>query len=131
MATPDTEFMTAISAITGDFSLVLQVLSNDVIRSTGMVAIPSGIITVSDVGRVLEVATSLPCRDDVFMCTSPTYHFLVDGTMRTKLMPIGMPAKRLEVTVALIRINEDMLRRWRGWAAALGRNIVSWRIEEV
>ena len=130
-AIPDTEFMTAISAITGDFSLVLQVSSNDVVRPTGMVAIPSGIITFSDVGRVLEAATSLPCRDDVLIYTSPTCHFLVDGTMRTKLMPVGIPAKRLDVTVALIRINEDMLRRWRGWAAALGRNIVGWRIEEV
>lgn len=129
--THDTEFMTAISAITGDFSLVLQVSQNDVIRSTGMVTIPSGIVTIGDVGRVFEAATSLPFRDDVLMYTSSTCHFLVDGTMRTKIMPIGMPAKRLDVTVALIRINDGMLQRWRDWASALGRNIVGWRIEEV
>jgi cell division ATPase FtsA len=130
-ATPDTEFMTAISAITGDFSLVLQVSPNDVIRSTGMVTISSGIVTISDVGRVFEAATSLPFGDDVLMYTSPTCHFLVDGTIRTKVMPIGMPATRLDVTVALIRINDGMLQRWRDWASALGRNIVGWRIEEV
>lgn len=123
--------MNAISAISGDFSLVLQVSPSDVIRSTGMVAIPSGIITVSDVERVLEAAISLPCRDDVIMHVSPTCNFVVDGSILTKLLPIGMPAKRLDVTVALIHINDGMLPRWRGWASALGRNIVGWRIEEV
>jgi hypothetical protein len=42
-----------------------------------------------------------------------------------------MPATRLDVTVALVRINEGMLQRWRNWATALGRNIIGWRIEEL
>ena len=46
----DADFMAALSSTAGDFSLVLQVSPNDVIRSRGMVAIPSGIITASDVG---------------------------------------------------------------------------------
>lgn len=128
-ATPDTDFMTVLSTITGDFSLVLQVSPNDVIRSTGMVAIPSGIITASDVGRVIEAAMSLLCKDDVIMHASPTCSFVVDGVMQTEFMPIGMPATRLDVTVALVRINEGMLQRWRDCATALGRNIVAWRIE--
>lgn len=130
-ATPDTDFMAALSATTGDFSLVLQVSPNDVIRSTGMVAIPSGVITASDVGRVLEAAMSLLRKDDVIMHASPTCSFVVDGVMQTEFMPIGMPATRLDVTVALVRINEGMLQRWRDWATALGRNIVGWRIEEL
>lgn len=130
-ANQDRDFMNAISAISGDFSLVLQVSPNDVISSIGMVAIPSGIITVRDVERVLEAATSLSCVDDVIMHASSTCHFVVDGSIRTKFMPIGMPAKRLDVIVALIRINDGMLSRWRGWASALGRNIVGWRVEEV
>jgi cell division ATPase FtsA len=130
-ATPDTDFMAALSTTTEDFSLVLQVSPNDVIRSTGMVAIPSGIITTSDVGRVLEAAMSLLCKDDVIMHASPTCSFVVDGVMQTAFMPIGMPATRLDVTVALVRINERMLQRWRDWATALGRNIVGWRIEEL
>jgi hypothetical protein len=130
-ATPDTDFMTVLSTITGDFSLVLLVSPNDVIRSTGMVAIPSGIITASDVGRVLEAAMSLLCKDDVIMHASPTCSFVVDGVMQTAFMPIGMPATRLDVTVALVRINEGMLQRWRNWATALGRNIIGWRIEEL
>ncbi|MDP3308962.1 hypothetical protein, partial [Methylotenera sp.] len=96
---------------------------------TGMVAIPSGIITASDVGRVLEAAMSLLCKDDVIMHASPTCSFVVDGVMQTEFMLIGMPATRLDVTVALVRINEGMLQRWRDWATALGRNIVAWRIE--
>lgn len=128
---PDTDFMAALSATTGDFSLVLQVSLNDVIRSTGMVAIPSGIITASDVGRVIEAAMSLLCKDDVIMQASSTCRFVVDGVMQTEFMPIGMPATRLDVTVALVRINEGMLQRWRDWATALGRNIVGWRIEEL
>ncbi|MGZ8271026.1 MAG: hypothetical protein ACXW1T_07445 [Methylophilus sp.] len=128
---PDADFMAALSTTTGDFRLVLQVSPNDVIRSTGMVAIPSGIITASDVGRVLETAMSLLCRDDVIMHASPTCHFVVDGVMQTEFMPIGMPATRLDVTVALVRINEGMLQRWRDWATTLRRNIVGWRIEEL
>lgn len=131
-ATPDTDFMAALSTTTGDFSLVLQVVSpNDVIRSTGMVTIPSGVVSASDVGRVLEAAMSLLCKDDVIMQASSHCHFVVDGVMQTEFMPIGMPATRLDVTVALVRINEGMLQRWRDWATALGRNIVAWRIEEL
>lgn len=131
-ATPDTDFMAALSTTTGDFSLVLQVVSpNDVIRSTGMVTIPSGVVSASDVGRVLEAAMSLLCKDDVIMQASSQCHFVVDGVMQTEFMPIGMPATRLDVTVALVRINEGMLQRWRDWATALGRNIVAWRIEEL
>lgn len=127
----DADFMAALSSTAGDFSLVLQVSPNDVIRSTGMVAIPSGIITASDVGRVLEAAMSLQCKDDVIMHALPTCCFAVDRVMRTEFMPIGMPAKKLDVTVALARIPDEMLQRWRDWAAALGRKIVGWRIEEV
>ncbi len=130
-ATPDADFMAALPTTTGDFSLVLQVSPNDVIRSTGMVAIPSGVVSASDVGRVLEAAMSLMCEDDLIMHASSTCHFVVDGVMQTAFMPIGMPATRLDVTVALERINEEMLQRWRDWAAALERNIVGWRIEEL
>jgi cell division ATPase FtsA len=128
---PDTDFMAVLSTTTGDFILVLQVSPNDVIRSTGMVAIPSRVITASDVGRVLEAAMSLLRKDDVIMHASPTCSFVVDGVMQTEFMPIGMPATRLDVTVALVRINDGMLQRWRDWATALGRNIVAWRIEEL
>lgn len=127
----DSDFLAILSATVGDFRLVLQVSPNDVIRSTGMVAIPSGVITISDVGRVLETATSLLYKDDVLMYTSPICHFVVGGTMRTKLVPIGMSANRLDVTVALVRISAEMLYRWRDWAAALGRNLVGWRIEVI
>lgn len=128
---PDADFMAVLSTTTGDFSLVLQLSPNDVIRSTGMVAIPSGVITASDVGRVLEAAMSLLRKDDVIMHASPTCSFVVDGVMQTEFMPIGMPATRLDVTVALVRINEGMLQRWCDWATALGRNIVGWRIEKL
>lgn len=130
-ATPDADFMAALSTTTEDFSLVLQVSPNDVIRSTGMVAIPSGVVSAGDVGWVLEAAVSLQCKDDVIMQASPKCCFVVDGVMQTEFMPIGMPATRLDVTVALVRINEGMLQRWRDWATALGRNIVAWRIEEL
>ena len=80
---------------------------------------------------MLETATLLQCKDDVVMQASPTCQFVLDGVMQTEFMPIGMPAKRLDVTVALARIPDEMLQRWRDWAAALGRKIVGWRIEEV
>lgn len=131
LSTVDTDFMSQLSSTVGDFSVVLQVSPNDVIRSTGMVAIPSGVITASDVGRVLEAAMSLLRKDDVVMHASPTCSFVVDGVMQTEFMPIGMSATRLDVTVALVRINEGKLHHWRDCATALGRNIVGWRIEEL
>ena len=76
-AMPDADFMRVLSSTIGDFILVLRVSSKDVIMSTGMIAIPSAIVTASDVGRVLEVATSLSCKDDVVMHVSPTYSFLL------------------------------------------------------
>lgn len=130
-ATPDANFMSVLSSTTGDFSLVFQVSPNDVIRSTGMVTTPSGIVTANDIGRVLEVAMSLLNKDDVIVHASPICSFVVDGILHTELMPIGMSAKRLDVTVALVRISAGMLQRWRDWAAALGRNFVSWRIEVI
>lgn len=130
-ATPDTKFIMAISAITGNFNLVLQVSPEDVVRSTGMVAIPAGVITIGDVSRVLEAATSLVCNDDTVMQASPTCNFVIDGKIRTKFIPIGIPAKRLDVTVSLVRINNKTLQRWSDLASKSGRNIVGWRIEEL
>lgn len=130
-ATPDTKFLMAISAITGDFNLVLQVSPDDVVRSTGMIAVPAGIISIGDIGRVLEAATSLLCKDDTVMQASPTCNFVIDGKIRTKFIPIGIPAKRLDATVSLIRINDNILQRWRDLASKSGRNIVGWRIEEL
>lgn len=130
-AIPDADFMAVLSTTTGGFILVLQVSSKDVIRSTGMVAIPSGIVTASDVGRVLEAATSLLCKDDVLMHASPIYSFVVNNALHTELMPIGMPATRLAVTVALARIPAGILKRWREWATTLGHNLIAWRIEVV
>lgn len=51
-ATSDADFVPVLSTTAGDFSLVLQVCSKDVIRSTVMVAISSGIVTVSDVALI-------------------------------------------------------------------------------
>jgi cell division ATPase FtsA len=130
-ATADADFMAVLSTATGNFSLVLQVSPNDVIRSTGMVAIPSEIVTASDVGRVLEAAMSLLCKDDVVMQASPICSFVVDNNLHTELMPIGVPATRLDVTVALVRTPTGMLQRWCDWANALGRNVIGWRIEIV
>ncbi len=130
-ATADKDFMAALSTTTGDFSLVLQVLPKDVIRSTGMVAIPSGIVTASDVGRVLEAATSLLCKDDVIMHASPTYSFVVNNELHTELMPLGMPATRLDVTVELVRIPSRLQQCWCEWTTALGHNLIVWRIEVV
>lgn len=129
--TADADFMEAVSSTLGDFIMTLHVSPNDVIRSTGMIAITSGIITATDVGRALEAAMSLQCKDDVIMHASSKCHFVVDGVIQTEFMPIGLPATRLDVTVAVVRINEGMLQRWRALATALERNIVGWRVETV
>ena len=126
---PDADFMAALSATTGDFSLVLQVSPNDVIQVTGMIAISSGTVTARDVGRAIEAAMSLPCSNLTFLHASQTCTFTVDGSIQTEFMPIGLPAKRLEVKIELVRVSDKMLPRWRDWAKALGRNMVGWRVE--
>ena len=126
---PDADFMAALSNTTGDFSLVLQVSPNDVIKSTGMIAISSGTVTARDVGRAIEAAMSLPCSNLTFLHASSTCTFTVDGYVQTEFMPIGLPAKRLEVKMELVRVCDKMLPRWRDWAKALGRNMVGWRME--
>lgn len=128
---PDANFMAALSATTGDFNLVLQVSPNDVIKSTGMIAISSGTITARDVGRAVEAAMSLPCSNLTFLHASPTCSFTVDGYVQTEFMPIGLPGKRLEVKMELVRVCDKMLPRWRDWANVLGRNMVGWRVEEI
>lgn len=126
---PDTDFMKALNATTGDFSLVLQVPKNSVIKSTGLVGIPSGVVAASDVGRALEAAMTLSCEGNVIMLVSTTFEFSLDETMKTEFMPIGMPAKRLDVTVKLARIPKGILKRWNDWAMALERHMVGWHIE--
>ena len=126
---PDANFMAALSATTGDFSLVLQVPLNDVIQVTGMITISSGTVTARDVGRAVEAAMSLPCSNLTFLHASPICTFSVDGSVQTEFMPIGLPAKRLEVKIELVRVCDKMLPRWRDWAKALGRNMVGWRVE--
>jgi len=126
---PDANFMAALSATTGDFSLVLQVPLNDVIQITGMITISSGTVTAGDVGRVVEAAMSLPCLNLTILQASPTCTFTVDGSVQTEFMPIGLPAKRLEVKMELVRVCDKMLPRWREWANALGRNMVGWRVK--
>ena len=128
---PDADFMAALSATTGDFNLLLQVSPNDVIKSTGMIAISSGIVTARDVGRAVEAAMSLPCSNLTFLHASPTCVFTVDGTVQTEFMPIGLPGKRLEVKIELVRVCDKMLPRWREWAKALGRDMVGWRVGEI
>jgi len=72
----DTDFMRQLSATMGDFSFVLQVLPNDVIKSTGMIVIPSGIITVDDVGRVLSAAMPPEHNNEVILPASTTCHYM-------------------------------------------------------
>ena len=128
-ANPDADFMVALSTSTGDFSLILQVSPNDVIQSTGMVAIHSGVVTPIDVGRALEAAMSLLSSTHTVLHASPTCIFVVNDRVQTELMPIGIPGKKLEVKVALVRISTGILQRWCDWANALGRNVVGWRVE--
>ena len=126
---PDADFMAALSATTGDFNLVLQITPHDVIKSTGMIAISSGTITARDVGRAVEAAMSLPCSNLTFLHASQNCAFSVDGSVQTEFMPIGLPAKKLEVKMELVRICDKILPRWCEWAEVLGRNMVGGRVE--
>lgn len=126
---PDADFMAAISATTGDFCLVLEVSPNDVIKATGMIAISSGIVSARDLGRAIEAAMSLPSSNLTFLHASLTCAFVVDGSLQTEFMPLGLPGKRLEVKMQLVRICDKILPRWCEWAQVLGRNMVGWRVE--
>lgn len=126
LAMADADFMAALSSTVGDISMALQVSKNDVIKSTGMVSIPSGVITANDVGRVIEAAMS--CSRSIIQASS-ICHYRVDDSLETELMPIGMPCQKLQVSIALLPIPENRLQRWHDWAKALGRNLVGWRVE--
>ena len=97
----------------------LQVSPNDVIKSTGMIAIGSGTVTARDVGRAIEAAMSLPCSNLIFLHASPICVFTVDGSVQTEFMPIGLPGKKLEVKMELVRICDKMLPRCH--AGAIGQ----------
>lgn len=131
LTTADADFMAALSRTAGDFNVVLQVSSNDIVKSTGMISIISGVITANHVGRVIEVAMSIQRPDKVIMQSPTSCRFLVNGSLETELMPIGMPSQKLQVTLGLICIPKGMLQRWNDWAAALGRKCVGWRVEEL
>lgn len=126
----DKDFIKALSMTEGDFRLVLQVTSNEVFTPTGIIKIPSGIITANDVGRALE-AMSFFSNDSVYMHASASINFIVDGNLQTQHMPIGLLGQKLEVSTNFAKIPLGKLNRWHDWAKALGQHMVGWRIEEV
>ena len=96
-----------------------------------MIAVPSGIVTVEDIGRVLETALSLTGTDEVILQVRSTAQFLVGDSMLTDIFPIGIPSQKLEVTIELVRVNKQWLLRWVQWTESLGRRINGWHIKVV
>ena len=52
---------------------------------------------------------SLPSSNLTFLHASPACVFMVDGRVFTEFMPVGLPAKRLEVKMELVRNCDKML----------------------
>ncbi len=96
-----------------------------------MIAIPSGTITAEDVGRVHNAAMPPENGNEVILLTSISSKYLVDGRTETESIPIGIPGNKLQVTISMVRVRKEKLRRWFEWPTALERNLVGWRIEIV
>mgnify|MGYP006943056599 CR=1 FL=1 len=131
LAVIDKDFLAYLTKSKTDFSIVLQVSPDKIIKSTGMIAVPSGIVTVEDIGRVLETALSLTGTDEVILQVRSTAQFLVGDSMLTDIFPIGIPSQKLEVTIELVRVNKQWLLRWVQWTESLGRRINGWHIKVV
>lgn len=131
LAGPDTDFMKQLSVTEGDFCFALEVSPNEVTKSTGMISIPSGIITAEDVGRAHSAAIPSESSDEVILPTSTSCKYLVDGRTETEHMPIGLHGNKLQVTITVIKVPKEKLRRWFDWPAALERNLLGWRIQIV
>jgi len=125
-ATSGADLLAEISAGSGDFRIVLQ--TGETFRSTGMVAIPSGVITPEDIGRVLEVAISVSRTSSMrLVVMSPVQAFIIDDWVHTETMPLGMYGKKLEVSVDLGVIPEETMHQLQILADASGRKLVGMR----
>ncbi len=124
----DADYLAALSSAIGDFCLTLQVHASNAHRSTGMIGIPSGTITVNDIARLLEA--TIPSEYFSNDCiASPRLQFVLDDKLKTDILPVGMRCKRLEVMVTYARGCVEKVQRWFDWATALNRTIVGWDVE--
>lgn len=125
----DRSYMTELSKTTGDIHLLLKVMAVNEIKSTGMVNIPSGVVTSNDVTRVLQAANNhLRFNGDYIQAYSnPTY--TINNKLQTEFIPLGLIGQKLEVTIKIVEVPKGMIRRWHEWSLALGRNIVRWDVE--
>ena len=115
----------ALAASATDVILEIQLTLDDVRTITGMVALPSGMVTPGDIGRVLEAAVPSGQFDDAeFVNLGTTVFALVDGLLMP-FPPLGMTGHRLEATVNWCCLPRGWLRRMCALIEAHGHRLVS------
>lgn len=126
--TPQTSRDTVIRTLaesTTDVHLEIQLTLDEVRTITGMVALPSGVVTPGDIGRVLEAAVPSGQFDDAeFVNLGTTVFALVDALL-VPFPPVGMTGQRLEATVHWCCLPRGWLRGMRELIDVHGHRLVS------
>ncbi len=120
-----TEMLRLLPATPSDVSLEIQLTPDHLHRITGMVALPQGVVTASDIGRVLDAAVPMGhdngC-DDIHLAGTL---FTLDDQLKGVFPPVGMRGKRLDATVDWCRLPKGWLDGTRRFVSALGHRLVS------
>jgi cell division ATPase FtsA len=90
-----------------------------------MVALPQGVVTAADIGRVLDAAFPMGHdngSDDIHLATTL---FTLDDQLKSTVPPIGMRGKRLDATVDWCCLPKGWLDGTRQFVSALGHRVVS------
>lgn len=109
--------------------VVLPLASVENKRSTGMVGTQNGAVSTADLARAIDAALSLPDQEGIERVLYRIARIQVDEEAVSGL-PIGQPARLLEVTVDLFCCATHLLERLRNVAAMANCRIVCFDVEQ-
>lgn len=109
-------------------TLELFVCESDIFYSTGMVSLPSGVVSFNDVSRALDAAMNMHAPEELHLPVSNDFLFKVDDKIEVKSMPIGILGRFLEAKVPMVRLPISNTV-WHRLHEIQGNTSVRWSIE--
>lgn len=122
----ENELIKSFSIAPTNISVVIEAKTEELIISTGMTAMHHGHITLPDIYRALQAATSIPNQTHIHIQVGTELFFEIDSQKITnQSYPIGISGKLLSVGIKLVPLPLKDIDKIKALCDAFQHRLVS------
>lgn len=110
VAVTEKELIRLLNISSSHIAILFEINTEQSILSTGMVSIPTGLVTLSDIYRAMQMATNLPKKNQALVQLNAPVVYEVNNSVEMHNVPLGYIADALAVRIKVVNVPSRTLR---------------------